>query len=309
MATEQMYRWRGFHLVRCPHCGYETVADLPTPEQLTAFYQSISGKKTVRSDRRLKMVARAFDSYLAEWKRHTGVEKPSRFLDLGGGVGYYARAGMDRGIASCLMDYAEDALQFSRDNLGISWIVAGDIQRCAEHLEKEEFDCVLARHVIEHMLDPDEFVRNVSMVMKPGGLLQVETPNVASKEQFGHPGVMLKHYRRILADNASLGSAGAFVRALKKPLSGVNPPKHLCGFTARSLSILLERNGFEVLSVREAPCGDRVYDPLYYDLHDLRGRNLVGVPVYFWERASALVFRGSGMNLALLARRRNARTV
>src|SRR5687767_3334332 len=40
----------------------------------------------------------------------------------------------------------------------------------------ERFDCVLASHLIEHIIDIDAFLRQVSACLAPGGLLLVETP-------------------------------------------------------------------------------------------------------------------------------------
>lgn len=46
--------------------------------------------------------------------------------------------------------------------------------------EKNFFDVVIAGELIEHLLDPDEFLENARRVLKPHGLLIITTPNLAS---------------------------------------------------------------------------------------------------------------------------------
>ena len=46
--------------------------------------------------------------------------------------------------------------------------------------EDNQFDIILAREIIEHMLDVESFARELCRVLKPGGSLVVTTPNVAS---------------------------------------------------------------------------------------------------------------------------------
>jgi len=182
--------------------------------------------------KRLSLVEQAFDYYLKSYQ-DINSNKPTSFLDIGGGVGYYARAAMNRGIDACLADSADDALEFARDQLKVSWIVKCNIQKCADFLESDAFDFVLSRHTVEHMVDPEEFIYNIAQLLKRGGILEIETPNVASNEQFCHPMVSVETYRIIREHNPSLSNFSAFKYAFFKSMSGVNPPKHLWGFTKK----------------------------------------------------------------------------
>lgn len=293
--------WRGFRLYRCRSCGTESVHPLPGADELEAFYQSLSGKKMVRWQRRRVLVAAAFDRYLKRYREISRGRRPQKFLDLGGGVGFYARAALDRDIEACLFEWAEDALRFARGELGLPWTVRGDVGACADFLAGERFDFVLARHVIEHLRNPRRFVVDLTRILRPSGLVAIETPNVETWEQLAHPGVILENFRILRRSNPSLPPISVARRALAKSVSGANPPKHLWGFTAASLSALLESQGFEVVEIHRPVAGNRAHDPLFYDRESSR-RSLRAGLHELWERLVSPLFHGRGMHLVALAR-------
>ena len=53
----------------------------------------------------------------------------------------------------------------------------------------EVFDIVIAKHVVEHLKQPEQAIAEMSRILKPGGLLVLATPNLefayaqAEKEQ------------------------------------------------------------------------------------------------------------------------------
>ncbi len=296
-----MYQWNGFALYRCGTCGTESVDPMPDAEELGVFYQAISAKKMSGWERRLERVKAAFDGYIDRYRELAGAGKPTRFLDVGGGVGYYARAALDLGIDACLVDWASDALLFTQRTLGVAKVVRADVQRCGDIFAPGSFDFVLARHTIEHMLDPGLFLRQIAAALRPGGVLQVETPNVESREQFRHPGVMLESYRLIRSANPKMRVSTAAARTLAKSVSGVNPPKHLWGFTPTGLTMLLRCHEFEVARVERAVAGHSIFDPLYFDLQGERPRTVFSGAHDLWRRAATPLFAGRGMNLAITA--------
>lgn len=81
------------------------------------------------------------------------------------------------------------------------------------------FDVVIMLHVIEHLPNPAEYVREIRRVLKPGGMLVVETPRF---------------------DSLMFKVMGRRERSLS------NCDGHIYFFTVPSLSALLERNGFKV---------------------------------------------------------------
>ena len=125
------------------------------------------------------------------------------------------------------MDWAGDAMEFATGELGVDRTVVCDVQDCAEHLPPNGFDIILVRHVIEHLRDPERFLDQLRTLLSPAGLVQIETPNVGSPEQWAHPGVIRANQEVLRRSNPTMSSWAAWRLALGKSTSGINPPKHL----------------------------------------------------------------------------------
>jgi SAM-dependent methyltransferase len=89
-------------------------------------------------------------------------------------------------------------------------------------LPEASFDAVVMLHVIEHMPDPAKNVREARRILRPGGVMVVETPRFDS--------LMFKIFGR-------------------RERSINNCQGHIYFFTVPSLRRLLEQSGFEVFRV------------------------------------------------------------
>lgn len=97
-------------------------------------------------------------------------------LDLAAAQGNYTLLLGERGykvtwndIRAELAEYVK--LKYERGDVTYS---AGD---AFEIRFPESFDAVLALEIIEHVAHPDEFLKQVARLVKPGGLLVLSTPN------------------------------------------------------------------------------------------------------------------------------------
>ena len=83
-------------------------------------------------------------------------------------------------------------------------------------LAADSFDAVVMNHVIEHVHAPVELMEEARRLIKPGGMLILNTPNAESQEH------------------------GIF----KDRWFSLDPPRHLHLFSPRSLSLLARSSGF-----------------------------------------------------------------
>lgn len=120
---------------------------------------------------------RAAECYRAVWKRHVDFTG-KKVLDVGCGLGgkscFYSAAtdswltvGLDRDIESLSL-----ARKLSTDcSANLFWLCA-PIERMP--LLNEWFDIIIAEDVFEHVMNPEESLRECIRVLRPGGSLIIE---------------------------------------------------------------------------------------------------------------------------------------
>jgi 2-polyprenyl-3-methyl-5-hydroxy-6-metoxy-1,4-benzoquinol methylase len=140
------------------------------------------------------------------------LRKGGRVLEVGCGSGATLRRLQDLGWEVEGVDFDPRAVENARAK-GLR-VRQGEL--AGQGFEPDAFDAVIASHVIEHVPDPAGLARQCLRLLRPGGVLVVQTPNASSlgRAVFG------EHWR------------------------GLEPPRHLHIFTPRALVALLERAGF-----------------------------------------------------------------
>jgi 2-polyprenyl-3-methyl-5-hydroxy-6-metoxy-1,4-benzoquinol methylase len=118
---------------------------------------------------------------------------------------------------------------FTPDLAGSSRTMALDLNTAfSEKLGKEHFDCCVALDVIEHLNDPDDFLREVFRMMKTGGRLFVSTANIC----------YLPVRLSLLLGQFNYGKRGILDRTHKRL------------FSVRGLRKMLVQNGFKIEAIR-----------------------------------------------------------
>jgi len=161
--------------------------------------------------------------------------KKGRILDFGCSGGEILCMLKVSGFDVYGMDISPDALKKCKGH-GINKLKIGTEKDLSKYPDKY-FDSIRASHVIEHMIDPQEFIKLAKKKLKDGGELVMQTPNINS---FGRLfGKYSKYYFDI--------------------------PRHTVLFSNSSLLYLLKKNGF--LNTRISYInffGDQADNVLYY---------------------------------------------
>jgi SAM-dependent methyltransferase len=153
-------------------------------------------------------------------------EKPGRGLEVGSYAGGFLEAARDAGWQFEGLDVNESANEFTRA-LGFR-VTSGDL---ASFRTSQPFDVVAIWNCFDQLPDPRAAARAARALLKPDGVLAIRVPN----------GAFYATVRRRLD-----GMTGPIARALlaHNNLLGF-PYRH--GFTVRSLTLLLEDTGFDVI--------------------------------------------------------------
>lgn len=150
-------------------------------------------------------------------------------LEVGSYLGSFLAAARERGWHFEGLDVNEGAVRFARE-MGL----AASVGSLEDAPPARRHDVVAIWNTFEQLPDPRRAARAARGLLDPGGLLVLRVPN----------GAFYARLRRLLG-----GSLGALARGLlaHNNLLGF-PYRH--GFSPASLGSLLERSGFEVVSVQ-----------------------------------------------------------
>lgn len=158
-------------------------------------------------------------------------------LDVGCGQGqllYYLRNNFNRLVG---LEYSERRLCEAKHNL--SNLPFQGILGSAESLTEvpsESIDCIVSADVIEHIPDVYAASDELFRILRPGGTLIMNTPNIAFIKK--RIQLIAGRFPSTSQPNEGLGSDVLFDGG------------HLHYFTFRSLEMLLEKSGFEMTKRR-----------------------------------------------------------
>lgn len=152
-----------------------------------------------------------------------------RLLDVGCDTGGFLQAATQEfGIVPIGIDAASRAVAAARQQ-GIEAYLT-PIERAPEHLK--DFRLITVIDLIEHVIDPTGFLREIRERLRPGGLVYLETPNIQSA---------------VYRIGGGLGRLTG--RRPTAILERLFPPQHVQYFTVTSLAGLARAVGLEVVRI------------------------------------------------------------
>jgi len=98
-------------------------------------------------------------------------KKDIKILDIGSGLGFFLDVCEEEGLTCEGCDINEKAVNYSNRNKKRTRLGTID-----EFYENDSFDIIFALNLIEHIPHPKKFIEQCGRILKPGGLLVMETP-------------------------------------------------------------------------------------------------------------------------------------
>ena len=168
-----------FEIVRCDACEAVFTWPIPALDELDRYYPQSYYRKS--SGRRFPAIVeflqrRTYASRARAVERALGGRK-GRVIDVGCGPGWLLREFDARGWEAMGTELSSTAASFARDELKLN--VESHELRDLKFPDRH-FDAVTLWHVLEHMPEPSALLREISRVLKPGGVLLVGVPNWGS---------------------------------------------------------------------------------------------------------------------------------
>lgn len=179
---------------RCTRCGAVFQVPMPDPAQIAALYPDDYEQYQPERPKQLKNIEkgalRAVHGYKhldvpgiyilaghllgrVKYRNTPPFRGGGRALDIGCGNGKFLIKLRALGWEVQGVEFNAGAVEVCRDN--DLDVIHGDLESAAFH--GASFDLVSARHLIEHLPDPNGFMEEVARILKPGGYLYIRTPS------------------------------------------------------------------------------------------------------------------------------------
>ena len=257
-------------LVSCTACSLVTTHPLPSEDQVRAVYETDNYFETpyfeIDDEQHLTVhyghFLKVADLVGRECLPH------GKVLEIGPGNGAFLKLCLNRGIDIEGLDLSSRVAQDLAERLGC-FVEHGTIEE--RSASSGGYAAVVAFDVIEHCLNPAEWLKSIHAALKPRGLLAISTINV----------------RNALNKTARLLYRAGYRRAVKK----LYPPYHIYYFTPDILKRYLEKSGFSVISTEQENYDVRKASSALFEQLALRC-------IYQWQNMT-----GNKTNLYVIARR------
>lgn len=199
----------------CPSCNLAQLGYTVSPEELFSNYVWVTGTSSTA----VAYAKRFCDNAL---ERNPQAGEKGYILEVASNDGTFLKPFAARGRKILGVDPAQNVARKAEAS-GVPTICGFFGKDLAEKIvsERGAADMVIARNVLPHVADLNNFLAGVRICMRPGGMAVVET-----------------HYGKIIADQLQYDSIYH---------------EHLCYFTVKSVSSALKRSGLEIIDIAPSP--------------------------------------------------------
>jgi 2-polyprenyl-3-methyl-5-hydroxy-6-metoxy-1,4-benzoquinol methylase len=219
-----VFTFENYQVYQCNNCGAKFLNPQPSEKTLGEIYNAnyfLIGNAPKELQARYEMKSATAQLYLKNLKAYTR-KTGGKLLEVGCGQGEFLYEAELMGFEVTGIEYSSHAAEIAQRRLKQGNVLVGDLETV--QLTHHQFDVVVNTDVIEHTRDPQEFMKMIHHLLKPGGTLFLVTISLDSWTAK----LMRKYWMEYKIE-------------------------HLTYFSRRSLQTLATHTGFELLK----------FDPVY----------------------------------------------
>ena len=168
-----------------------------------------------------------YDRYVWLKKNLVILNENSRLLDVGCGNGWTLFIGQEMGFKNSIgLSWDEEDLQRIKsrtNNFENIELRVGDARKLGELEIDGKFDAIINAENIEHIINSDKLIKDISNLLNDGGLLYLTTPSILYKNI----------YKDSLVNNPPVEDGGHVIR----------------GYSKERLEKILKKNNLHIISV------------------------------------------------------------
>ncbi|HEX7042356.1 MAG TPA: class I SAM-dependent methyltransferase, partial [Patescibacteria group bacterium] len=214
---------KNYSLYECSDCSF--IFTFPQPKETKQINQRIYDSKEELESRiaNFPIEYQRAKEHVLKFKKY---KKSGRYLDVGCSYGIGLKAAKDLGFDVLGVEPTKKAAEYAKKHFNVKVI-----QKTLENakIKTNSFDVVSLYDVLEHIPNPNKFLQEIRRILKPHGLLVIQSPNIESV---------------------------AFT-LLRTNWNWLLVPNHLWHFSKASISNILDKNGFKT---KKFITSDNIYD-------------------------------------------------
>ncbi|NWF90310.1 MAG: class I SAM-dependent methyltransferase [Ignavibacteriaceae bacterium] len=156
--------------------------------------------------------------------------KEIAFLDIGTGEGKALIEGYRRGWKVMGIDIVDNRIEEAK-SIEIKFLKTNFLE---QEIQENSFDFIYCDSVIEHVLNPFDYLLKIKKLLKVGGILYIGVPNEDSLFNFIRKLIFTLIYRS----------------GISEKLKPFDSPYHVVGFNKESLNFLINKTGLKIVFFR-----------------------------------------------------------
>lgn len=161
-----------YSIAKCLKCDFKFTFPRPKIDFLIDYYNSISSVRFYKfTDKRCIKDSQGIYNDIKKYN-----PKAKTILEIGGSTGYYLNGLKLRGYDVIGSELSGDAVNLAKEWYNIKMYEAEFPPASYEG----SFDVIIIHHVIEHVIDPINFMISAKKYLSKNGIIIIETPNVNS---------------------------------------------------------------------------------------------------------------------------------
>lgn len=205
----------------CLDCGLMYLTPRPDAGEIEKYYPTdyVSYPLAIEDEKSwFRRMDRRYWLYKRCKQINKRVKSPGRILDIGCATGLFLNEMKQTGWEAFGIEISKYAANYAKERFNIP-IYIGDLNQAG--YQSAFFDVVTMWDVLEHVSDPINVLSEIARIIKPGGLLLLSLPNLASWER----------------------------RLFGKYWAGWDIPRHFHLFPGQTLNRYLSGQGFQMQEV------------------------------------------------------------
>ena len=166
-----------FKVLECRGCGLMQLSPRPSINEDENFYDSNCQSKNIKDPTDLKSI---ISNSLHDTNRRAElvskyIKNSDNMLDIGSGYGCFLQEMSIRGYNITGIEISKEKRKISSK---VSNIKVMDINLNEDNKDLPVFDCITLFYVLEHIIDPIQFLKVIKKHLNNIGKLIIEVPNV-----------------------------------------------------------------------------------------------------------------------------------